>query len=80
MNTTINEQHLEQDCVCVCASVGRWRRSVTIREKGTERQYALRAKALDMGWSEPSVQILDGDLGKSGAHDNGSGGFRRLLV
>jgi DNA invertase Pin-like site-specific DNA recombinase len=49
-------------------------------QESTERQYALRAKALDMGWSEPSVQILDGDLGKSGAQITGREDFKTLVA
>src|SRR6267378_7520063 len=37
-------------------------------QESTERQYALRQKALELGWSEPSTRILDRDLGVSGAH------------
>src|SRR2546430_798352 len=34
-------------------------------QESTERQYALRQKALELGWSEPSTRILDRDLGTS---------------
>ena len=40
-------------------------------QESTERQYALRQKALELGWSEPSTRILDRDLGISGAHTTG---------
>jgi hypothetical protein len=33
-----------------------------------------------MGWSEPSVQILDGDLGKSGAQITGREDFKTLVA
>ncbi len=36
-------------------------------QESTERQYALRAKAQELGWSEASIRTLDRDLGKSGA-------------
>jgi len=36
-------------------------------QESTERQYALRKKALELGWSETSIRILDRDLGVSGA-------------
>lgn len=35
-------------------------------QESTERQYALREKARELGWSETSIRTLDGDLGKSG--------------
>src|ERR1700737_1349186 len=37
-------------------------------QESTERQYALRQKALELGWNEPSIRTLDRDLGISGAH------------
>ena len=36
-------------------------------QESTERQYALREKAQELGWSEPAIRILDRDLGMSGA-------------
>src|ERR1700740_3418595 len=44
-------------------------------QESTERQYALREKAQELGWSEPSIQILDRDLGKSGAQITGREDF-----
>src|SRR5438045_9626066 len=35
--------------------------------ESTERQYALRGKALELGWSEPAIRIFDRVLGMSGA-------------
>ena len=35
--------------------------------ESTERQYALKEKAMNLGWTENFVQVLDGDLGRSGA-------------
>ena len=35
-------------------------------QESTERQYALRDKALHLGWSENLIRILDSDLGVSG--------------
>lgn len=39
--------------------------------ESTERQYALREKALELGWTEPTIRILDRDLGVSGARQRG---------
>ena len=36
-------------------------------QESTERQYALRDKALQLGWSADMIRILDRDLGMSGA-------------
>ncbi len=35
--------------------------------ESTERQYALKEKAMNLGWTKNFVQVLDGDLGRSGA-------------
>ena len=34
--------------------------------ESTERQYALKEKACQLGWAADQVRILDGDLGTSG--------------
>jgi len=36
-------------------------------QESTERQYALREKAEELGWNEAAIRTLDRDLGKSGA-------------
>jgi DNA invertase Pin-like site-specific DNA recombinase len=35
--------------------------------ESTERQYALAAKAVDLGWSAERVTVIDEDLGLSGS-------------
>jgi len=49
-------------------------------QESTERQYALRQKALELGWSEPSIRTLDRDLGISGAHTTGRTDFKTLVA
>ena len=49
-------------------------------QESTERQYAMRAKAQQMGWSEASIRTLDGDLGKSGAQMAGREDFKTLVA
>jgi DNA invertase Pin-like site-specific DNA recombinase len=46
--------------------------------ESTERQYALAAKARDLGWSEERVVVIDEDLGLSGAGVVARSGFDRL--
>jgi len=48
--------------------------------ESTERQYALREKALDLGWSPAQVRVLDGDLGVSGAQMAGREDFKSLVA
>jgi DNA invertase Pin-like site-specific DNA recombinase len=49
-------------------------------QESTERQYAMREKAQEMGWSEASIRTLDGDLGKSGAQMAGREDFKTLVA
>ena len=49
-------------------------------QQSTERQYALREKAQELGWSEPSIRILDRDLGMSGAQTTGRDDFKTLVA
>jgi excisionase family DNA binding protein len=44
------------------------------------RQRALVARAVQLGWAPERVQVLDEDLGQSGARDQRRSGFERLLA
>lgn len=46
--------------------------------ESTRRQYALRDRAQELGWPVDAVQVIDEDLGKSGADALHRTGFRRL--
>src|SRR5438477_12917321 len=78
MNTTISEQHLSKTAyVYVRQST---LAQVRHHQQSTERQYALREKAQELGWSEPSIRILDRDLGMSGAQTTGRDDFKTLVA
>jgi len=49
-------------------------------QESTARQYALKDKAEQMQWAPAAVQILDGDLGKSGRHTTQREDFKRLIA
>ncbi len=49
-------------------------------QESTERQYALKHKALKLGWNPSLIRILDRDLGKSGAHASGRKDFKTLVA
>ena len=49
-------------------------------QESTRRQYALKDKALALGWSENQIRILDRDLGMSGAQSHGREDFKTLLA
>jgi len=47
--------------------------------ESTRRQYALRERAVALGWPEDHIIVLDEDLGKSGASATDRYGFQRLV-
>ncbi len=49
-------------------------------QESTSRQYALKDKALSLGWNENQVRTLDRDLGKSGALSQSREDFKTLLA
>lgn len=48
--------------------------------ESTERQYALKDKALELGWPEEMIRILDADLGVSGAQITGREDFKTVVA
>jgi DNA invertase Pin-like site-specific DNA recombinase len=48
--------------------------------ESTQRQYALRLRAVDLGWPADRVLVIDEDQGRSGAAAEGRLGFQRLLA
>ena len=53
-------------------------RQVIENTESTRRQYALRERALELGWREDQVVVIDCDLGESGTADRE--GFRHLMA
>jgi len=78
MNPQITEQHR-------CKSAYVYVRQSTLaqvrhHQESTERQYALREKALELGWNDPEIHVLDRDLGMSGAQTTGREDFKTLVA
>ena len=48
--------------------------------ESTDRQYALRERAVGLGWARGAVRIIDADLGRSGATTAGRSGFAELTT
>jgi DNA invertase Pin-like site-specific DNA recombinase len=53
---------------------------VRYHQESTERQYALKHRAEEMGWLPHQIKVLDGDLGKSGARADGREDFKGLVA
>jgi DNA invertase Pin-like site-specific DNA recombinase len=54
-------------------------RQVLENTESTKRQYALRERAVALGWTADQVVVIDSDLGQSGA-DSDRVGFQRLVA
>jgi Resolvase, N terminal domain len=54
-------------------------RQVERNAESRARQYALRERAVELGWPAASVSVVDEDLGRSGAAADGRLGFKELV-
>mgnify|MGYP001595147978 CR=1 FL=1 len=55
-------------------------RQVLENTESTQRQYALRRRAVALGWPEARVVVIDSDQGMSGASAADREGFQRLVA
>lgn len=55
-------------------------RQVLENTESTQRQYALRERAVALGWALDQVIVIDTDLGQSGASAADREGFQRLVT
>jgi len=76
MTSKIQARHLERRAYVYV------RQSTTAQvfqnTESTARQYALVERARALGWSDDTVEVIDEDLGRSGATAQGRSGFTRL--
>lgn len=52
---------------------------VVSNQESLRLQYALRQRARDLGWHEADIDVIDADLGLSGASATQRGGFKELV-
>jgi DNA invertase Pin-like site-specific DNA recombinase len=55
-------------------------RQVVENGESTKRQYALRQRAVGLGWPNDRVVVIDSDLGQSGASAVDRAGFQQLVA
>jgi DNA invertase Pin-like site-specific DNA recombinase len=55
-------------------------RQVMHNTESSERQYALRQRAIQLGWPVEQIVVIDSDQGQSGASADGREGFQRLVA
>ena len=73
----VTEQHLKQDAYLYIRQSTP--RQVLENTESTQRQYALRERAVALGWPLERIHVLDCDLGKSGSQSGGRDGFQQLV-
>ena len=78
MNTKITPQHQSKPAYIYIRQSTL--AQVRHNQESTERQYALRDKALALGWPETAIRVLDRDLGQSGAQMTGREDFKTLVA
>lgn len=78
MSATITEAHRQKPAYVYVrqSTMGQVRH----HQESTERQYALKDKALALGWPARQIRILDQDLGLSGAQASGREDFKTLVA
>jgi DNA invertase Pin-like site-specific DNA recombinase len=76
MNDKIGSTHLDRRAVVYLRQSDP--KQVREHRESTARQYALHERAVALGWPAERVQVLDEDLGQSGASAEWRGGFQRL--
>lgn len=73
----VTQQHLQHDAYLYIRQSTP--RQVLENIESTQRQYALRDRALALGWPLERIHVLDCDLGKSGSQSAGRDGFQKLV-
>jgi DNA invertase Pin-like site-specific DNA recombinase len=55
-------------------------KQLALHQESTRRQYQLTETAQRLGWPQPRIQVIDDDLGLSGASSTQRTGFQRLIA
>ena len=75
-NKKITTEHLSRRAILYVRQSSL--RQVLENQESTRRQYDLRQKAVSLGWPEDMIDVIDDDLGTSGASTERSG-FKKLI-
>ncbi len=78
MNSKIQKKHLQKPAYIYLRQSSM--NQVRHNQESTERQYALRDKAMGFGWPANMIHILDGDLGLSGSQADTRKDFQSLVA
>lgn len=77
-NTKIHSTHCERTAF-VYVRQSTWLQ-VSENRESTERQYNMRERAIELGWPESRVEVIDEDQGRSGSTATFRTGFQRLAA
>ena len=80
MNTQekVKASHLKRDAYLYVRQSSL--QQVMENKESTQRQYALRQRAVALGWPLERIVVIDSDLGLSGASSEDREGFQRLVA
>jgi len=77
MSELVTQDHLKSRAVIyVCQST---MSQVVNNQESLRLQYALQERARQLGWRENDVEVIDADLGQSGASTARREGFKELV-
>jgi len=78
MSTKVHPRHLKRAAYLYVRQSSM--RQVLENTESTRRQYALRGRAISLGWTDESIVVIDSDQGESGASAAWRGGFQQLVA
>ena len=78
MHQKVTASHLRRDAYLYVRQSTM--RQVLENTESTKRQYALRDRAVALGWPPERIVVVDSDLGQSGASAVDREGFQRLVA
>ena len=74
----ITDEHLRRSAIVYVRQSTQ--QQVLEHRESTARQYALKDRAVALGWPAAAVEVIDQDQGHSGSSAEGRSGFQRLLA
>lgn len=77
LSTKVKPVHMERLAIVYVRQSTQ--KQVLENSESTARQYALTDRAMALGWPADRIEVIDDDLGQSGASSSQRGGFQRLL-
>ena len=79
-SSKVTAAHLKREAFLYARSGQSTLRQVLENTESTQRQYALRQRAIALGWPTERVHVIDCDLGQSGASAADRAGFQQLVT